>query len=96
MKKKVENVHSSSIEPNIYIGTIFANLKNSRKECQQMWEASKIHRSQVKGLSWNCASIVVATLDCIMILKLLDCMSRTLIDKVIRQILDTSKDELVF
>ncbi len=61
-----------------------------------MWEASKIHQSRVKGLSWNCASIVVATLDCIMILKILDYMSRTLVDKVIRQNLDTSRDELAF
>jgi hypothetical protein len=29
--KKVKNVHSSSIEPNIYIAANFANLKNLRK-----------------------------------------------------------------
>jgi hypothetical protein len=31
-----------------------------------------------------------------MILKILDYMSRTLVDKVIRQNLDTSRDELAF
>jgi len=86
----------SSIEPNIYIGIIFTNLKNSEKKCHQMWKASKVHQSQVKGLTWNCASIVVATFDCIMIFKILDCMSRALVDKIIRQIVDTTRNELAF
>jgi hypothetical protein len=43
-----------------------------------MWEASKVHQSWMKGLTWNGASIVMATLNCIMILKAIDYMLRAL------------------
>jgi hypothetical protein len=32
-----------------------------------MWKASKVCQNQVKGLTWNCASIARVALDCIMI-----------------------------
>ncbi len=61
-----------------------------------MWKASKVNQSRIKGLTWNHASIVVATLDCIIILKILDYKSRALVDIIIGQILDTTRDELTF
>ncbi len=61
-----------------------------------MWETSKNCQSQVKGLTWNGASVIVATLDCIMILKALDYMSKTLANKIAKQILATIKCKLAF
>jgi hypothetical protein len=51
MKERVENVHSSSTNPNTCITAIFANLKNFEKKCCQMWETSEMHQNQVKGLT---------------------------------------------
>jgi hypothetical protein len=69
-------------------------LKNFEKKCCQMWETSEMHQNQVKGLTWNGASIVVATLDCILILKTLDYMSKTLIKIIGKQILTTCRSKL--
>ncbi len=89
-ERKGGNVHSSSINPNSCTTTIFANLKNLGKECYKMWEASKVCQNQVKGLTWNGASIA-ATLYYIVILKILDYMSRTFIDKIVGQMLVVAK-----
>jgi hypothetical protein len=88
-KEGMENVHSSSTKPNTCITATFANLKNSKKECHKMWEASKMCQSQVKGLTWNGASIVVVGLNCIVILNKLDYISRTLVGQIVGQILGT-------
>ncbi len=61
-----------------------------------MWETSKDCQSQIKRLTWNGASIIVATLDCIMILKALNYMSRTLVNKITKQILATIRGKLAF
>ncbi len=90
-KERMENVHSSSTKPNTSIIATFANLKNSRKKWHKMWEASKMCQSKVKGLTWNGASIVVTTLNCIMILKRLNYMPRALVDKINGQILATTR-----
>jgi hypothetical protein len=55
-----------------------------------MWEASRVCQSQVQGLTWSGASIAT-TLYYIMILKILDCMSRTFIDKIAGQMLVVTK-----
>jgi hypothetical protein len=60
-----------------------------------MQEASKVHQSRTKGLTWNGASIATIALDCIVILKILDYMSRALIDRILRQILATTRGEFV-
>jgi hypothetical protein len=39
--------------PTLVLMQIFANLKNSRKKYNKMWEAFRVHLSQVKGLTWN-------------------------------------------
>ncbi len=96
MKEKVENVHSSSADPNTYITAIFTNLKNSKKTCCQIWEAFEGHQNQMKGLTWNGASIAMATLNCIMILKTLDYMSKTLTNIIGKQILTTCKSKLAY
>jgi hypothetical protein len=51
MKERVENVRSSSIDPNTCTTAIFANLKNLGKECCKMWKASKVRQSPFKGLT---------------------------------------------
>jgi hypothetical protein len=56
-----------------------------------MWETSKVHHNRVKGLTWNGASIAVATLNCIVILKRLNYMPRALADRINGQILATTK-----
>jgi hypothetical protein len=65
-------------------------LKNLGKKCCKMWEASKVPQSQIKGLTWNGASIVT-TLYYIVISKILDCMSRTFIGRITRQMLVATK-----
>ncbi len=50
MKERVENVHSSSTNPNICTIVNSTNLKNVRKECHKMWEISKMRQSRVKEL----------------------------------------------
>ncbi len=45
MKEEMENVRSSSTELNICTTAIFANLKNLGKECQKIWEASKVRHN---------------------------------------------------
>ncbi len=92
----MENVHSSSINPNICITTIFANLKNLGREYHKMWEPSKVCQSRVNGLTWNGASIVVVILNWIAILNKLDYMSRALVDKIVGQILGTTRGKLAF
>jgi hypothetical protein len=96
VKERMENVHSSSINPNTCITTIFANLKNLRKECHKMWETSKVCQNQVKGLTWNGASIVIVTLNCIVILNKLDYVSRALVNKIVGQILGTTRGKFAF
>ncbi len=96
MKDNVENVCSSSTDPNICTTAIFANSKNSKKKCCKIWEAYRVCQSQVKGLTWNGASIVTIALDFIVILKVLDCMSRALTDRMARQILVPARCELAF
>jgi hypothetical protein len=61
-----------------------------------MWEASKVCQSWVKGLTWNGASITIITLNCIMILNKLDYMSKTFVDKIVGQILGTTRGKLAF
>ncbi len=95
MKEKVENVRSFSIEPNICITAIFSNLKNSGKECCKMQKANNICESQIKGLTWNGASITT-TLYCIVIFKILDYMLKALANKIVEQILATTRGELAF
>jgi hypothetical protein len=94
MKEKVENVQASSTHPNTCITTIFANLKNLKKECRRMWEAIEMHQSRTKGLTRNVASIAMATLNYIMILKTLDYMSKTFANIIAKQILATSRSRL--
>ncbi len=57
----------SSIDPNTSLAAISISLKNSRNECLKMQEASKACRNQEKWSTWNGVSIVVATLDFIII-----------------------------
>lgn len=49
-----------------------------------MREASKICQNWVNGLTWNGASLTTITLDCIMILEILDYILRTLADKIVK------------
>jgi hypothetical protein len=51
MKDSVENVHSSSIDPNTCIVTFFVNLKTQGKNVVKIWEAYRVCQSQVKGLT---------------------------------------------
>jgi ribosomal protein S10 len=51
MKEKVENVHSSSIDPNTCITIKSTNLKNLEKKCHQMRKAYEMHQNQIKGLT---------------------------------------------
>jgi len=51
MKERVENVHSSSTNPNTCITVKSIDLKNSEKKCHQMQEAYEMHQSQMKGLT---------------------------------------------
>jgi hypothetical protein len=95
-KERMENVHSSSTKPNTCIIVIFANLKNSKKECHKMWETSKMCQSRIKGLTWNGASIAVVGLNCIMILNKLDYLLRAFVDQIVGQILGTVKGKLAF
>jgi hypothetical protein len=55
-----------------------------------MWEASRVHQSQVKGLTWSGASIATM-LYYIMFKKILECMSRKFIDKIVGQMLVVTK-----
>ncbi len=57
----------SSIDLNTCVVAISISLKNSRNECIKMQEASKACWNQEKWSTWNGASIVVATLDFIII-----------------------------
>ncbi len=92
----MENVHSSSINPNICITAIFANLKNLGKECHEMWEPSKVCQSRIKGLTWNDASITLVIVNSIVILNKLDYISRAFVNKIIGQILGTTRGKLAF
>jgi hypothetical protein len=56
-----------------------------------MQQASKMHPSQVKGLTWNEASIAITTLDFIIILNTLDCKSITLTYRMDGHILIASR-----
>jgi hypothetical protein len=96
MKDSVENVHSSSIDPNTCIVTFFVNLKTQGKNVVKIWEAYRVCQSQVKGLTWNDASIVVVTLDCIVILKIFDYVSKALANKMVGRILVPTRCELPF
>jgi hypothetical protein len=89
MKKRVENVCSSCINPNTWTITIFASLKKIGNECLKMWEASNVLR-----LTWNGASIATTTLDFMVILNMLDYISKPLMDKMDARIIFTSKDVL--
>lgn len=60
-----------------------------------MWEANKVCKSRVKGLTWNGASITT-TLNCIMIFKILDYMLKALVDIIAKQILVVVRGELAF
>ncbi len=70
--------------------TIFANLKNSGKECCKMWKANKVCKCRVRGLTWNDASITT-TLDCIKIFKILYYRLRTFANRITKQILVATK-----
>jgi hypothetical protein len=87
MKDEVENVCSSSIDPNICIVVISTNLIFLRNECFKMYEASNVQQSHVKGLTWNGASIAIATLDFVVILNMLDYISKTRTYIMVGQIL---------
>jgi hypothetical protein len=77
MKEKVENVLSSSTNLNTCTIAISPSLRNLRNKCLKIQETSNVHQSYIKGLTWNGTSIATATLDFIVILNMLDCMSRT-------------------
>ncbi len=90
----MENVCSPSIEPNLTIAN-FANLKNLGKECCRMRKANKVCENQIKGLTWNGASITT-TIYWMVIFKILDYGFKALVDKIAEQMLATIKGELAF
>jgi hypothetical protein len=59
-----------------------------------MQEASNVLQNHVKGLTWNGTSIVATTLDFMVILNMLICISRLFMNKMDGQIMATSKDVL--
>ncbi len=93
-ENNVENVCSSCIDPNTCTIIISANLKISKNECLMMQEASNVLQNHVKGLTWNGTSIVATTLDFMVILNMLVCISRLFMNKMDGQIMATSKDVL--
>jgi hypothetical protein len=82
MKNNVENVHSSSTNPGTCTIVSSAKLKNSGNECLRMQEASNVLQNYVKGLTWNGTSIAVKTLDFMVILNMLTCISKPLTYKM--------------
>lgn len=93
MKKKVEKVFSSSIDPRTCMVAICTSLKNSGNECLKMQEASKMCQNWVIGLTWNGASIVIIVLDFMVILKRLDYLSKAVaLNRINGQILVAFRD----
>jgi hypothetical protein len=82
IKEKVENVFSSSTNLNTCIIAIFPSLKIFKNECLKIQEASNVHQSHVKGLTWNGTSIATTMLDFIVILNMLDCIYTTLAERM--------------
>jgi hypothetical protein len=96
MKERVENVCSSSTNHSTWIIAISISLKKFRNECLKVQETSNVHQSCVKGLTWNGTSIVATTLDFMVILNMLDYISKPHGDKMDGQILATLKNVLEF
>ncbi len=92
MKDKVENVRSSSTDPRTCTIILFVDLKNSENECFKMREAFNVCQSCIKGLTWNGVAILATTLDFMVILNMLDYISKTFTNKMVEQIFDTSRD----
>jgi hypothetical protein len=82
IKEKVENVCSTFTNHNIWIVAISISLKKFRSECLKMQETFNVHQSCVKGLRWNAAFIATTTLDFMVILNMLDYISKPHVDKM--------------
>ncbi len=92
MKKKVENVCSSSVNPNIWTITIFASLKKKMEmnalRCEKLLIFAKVEIDM--KWSFHCSNNIRVHGN----LELLDYISRPLVDKMNGQIVFTSKDVL--
>lgn len=87
-----ENGKHFFISTNSRTIAISTSLKNSGKECSKMREASKMCKHQIKGLTWNGTSTLVAALDFMVILNRLDYISKALVNIMNGEILATCKD----
>jgi len=95
IKDKVENVCSSSTDPMTCTIIIFVDLKNYRNECFKIQKAFNVCQSCMKWLTWNGISIPTATLNFMVILNMLNYISKALTNRMAKQFFDTSRDVFV-